>query len=252
MTAYHGGKYRHGKQIAEIINELYDKCRVDINGYIEPFCGMCGVYRHVVNMLPKSLKYIASDQHDSLILMWKALQNAWIPPKKDCSVKQFDRLKHSAPSAIKAYYGFGSSFSGIYFCGHRSKYNDDTFKENKSDELVDIAKDMKNVKFYKRCYSYYTINKFTNYIIYCDPPYSNTRNNLYYNDDTLTLLKFDSTQFWNWCRIMSKCNIVLITEYNAPKDFVPIYTFKNNSVYRSKQTTKLEKLYIHKSFSTNK
>lgn len=31
----------------------------------------------------------------------------------------------------------------------------------------------------------------------------------------------------------------------APKDFVPIYTFKNNSVYRSNQTTKLEKLYIH-------
>jgi DNA adenine methylase len=244
MTAYHGGKYRHGKQIADIINELYTRTS-GIKGYIEPFCGMCGVYRHVVNILPKSLKYIASDQHDSLVIMWKELQNGWKPPKKDCSIKQFDKLKYSTPSAIKAYYGFGSSFSGIYFCGHRSKYND-TFKD-KSDELIDIAKNMKNVKFYKRCYSDYTLNKFTNYIIYCDPPYSNTRNNLYYNDDTLTLLKFDSELFWDWCRRMSKHNIVLITEYDAPKDFVPIYTFKNNSVYRSKQNTKLEKLYIHKS-----
>lgn len=244
MTAYHGGKYRHGKKIAEIIFKIYENTDT-INGYIEPFCGMCGVYRHVVDLMPKSLKYIASDQHDSLILMWKALQNGWKPPKKDCSVRQFDKLKYSEPSALKAYYGFGSSFSGIYFCGHRSKYND--IYKDKSSELIDISNDMKNVKFYKRDYTYYTANKYKNYIIYCDPPYSNTRNNLYYNDNTLSLLKFDSNKFWDWCRTMSKNNIILITEYSAPKDFIPIYTFKNKSVYRNKQTQKMENLYIHKS-----
>jgi site-specific DNA-adenine methylase len=61
MTAYHGGKYRHGKEIADIIKIIYDKQPPDsIVGYIEPFCGMCGVYRHIVNLLPKNLKYIAS------------------------------------------------------------------------------------------------------------------------------------------------------------------------------------------------
>jgi site-specific DNA-adenine methylase len=74
MTSYHGGKYRHGEEIAIVIKDIYNKQPPDsIVGYIEPFCGMCGVYRHIVNLLPKNLKYIASDQHDSLILMWKAL-----------------------------------------------------------------------------------------------------------------------------------------------------------------------------------
>jgi site-specific DNA-adenine methylase len=80
MTSYHGGKYRHGEEIARVIKDVYDKqLPGSVIGYLEPFCGMCGVYRHVVNLLPKNLKYVASDQHDSLILMWKALQDNWIP-----------------------------------------------------------------------------------------------------------------------------------------------------------------------------
>lgn len=93
MTAYHGGKYKQGKILSEIIAKIAKDN--DNKGYIEPFCGMCGVYRHIVKLLPKSLKYIASDQHDSLILMWKALQDGWKPPKKDCTVAQFDKLKCS-------------------------------------------------------------------------------------------------------------------------------------------------------------
>jgi hypothetical protein len=46
---------------------------------------------------------------------------------------------------------------------------------------------------------------------------------------------------------MSKNNIILITEYSAPRDFIPIYQFDNPSVYRSKKTEKIEKLYIHNS-----
>ncbi len=75
MTVYHGGKSRHGKEIADVIKKIYDEQdKKTIRGYIEP-CGMCGVFQHIVSILPSNLKYIASDQHESLVLMWKALQN---------------------------------------------------------------------------------------------------------------------------------------------------------------------------------
>lgn len=243
MTAYHGGKFRHGKQIAEIINEIYNSVE-GIKGYIEPFCGMCGVYRHVVNLLPKTLKYIASDQHDSLILMWKALQDGWVPPKK-CSIAKFNKLKYSEPSPEKAYFGFGTSFGGIYFCGHRetNKYT----QTDNSERIVQISKDMKRVKFYKRDYQKYTPGKYNGYIIYCDPPYSNTDNNNYYDDVTFTRVSFNTEEFWEWCRELSKNNIVIISQYSAPKDFKVIYTFNSQRNVQKNKNTKLEHLYIHKS-----
>jgi hypothetical protein len=97
--------------------------------------------------------------------MWNALQHGWIPPTKDCSIKKFDKLKYMKPSPEKAYFGFGSSFSGIYFCGHRSKYEDKIEKYNTSQKLINISNDMHNVKFYNRDYTYYSPEKIQNYIL---------------------------------------------------------------------------------------
>jgi site-specific DNA-adenine methylase len=239
MTSYHGGKYRHGEEIALVIKDIYDKqLPGSIVGYIEPFCGMCGVYRHIINLLPKNLKYIASDQHDSLILMWKALQDGWIPPK-DCSIKKYEKLKYSKPSPEKGYFGFGASFGGIYFCGHKTKYNRNC---DYRDSISTIGKNMKHVKFTNSDYSKHSSLK--NFIIYCDPPYE--KQSIYYDDTSFTKLTFDSEKFWNWCRNMSKNNIVIISEYTAPSDFKSIYTFnsKRNSQFGD---TNLEHLFIHNS-----
>lgn len=244
MTSYHGGKCRHGNEIAQVIKDIYDKQLSDnIIGYIEPFCGMCGVYRHIVNLLPRKLKYIASDQHDSLILMWKALQNGWTPPKS-CSIAKFDKLKHSEPSPEKAYIGFGTSFGGIYYCGHVCKYNGQMY--DFSSKIKTYASDMKHVKFFKREYGYYTPEKCKKYIIYCDPPYQNTTN-FYRDDKTFQKLSFDNIKFWNWCRQMSKENIVIISEFSAPSDFISIYEFDSKRLSARNTDTKTEHLYIHKS-----
>ncbi len=246
MTAYHGGKFRHGKEIADIIKIIYDKQSPDsIVGYIEPFCGMCGVYRHIVNLLPRKLKYIASDQHDSLILMWKALQDGWTPPK-DCSIKKYGKLKQSEPSPEKAYIGFGASFGGIYYSGHKTKY--DTSICDNSLRIKTYASDMKHVKFLKRDYNHYTLEKYNKYIIYCDPPYEHTDSNHYYDDNkTRKLLSFDNKKFWAWCRNMSKNNIVIISEFSAPSDFISIYEFNSKRFAALNVDTKIEHLYIHKS-----
>jgi site-specific DNA-adenine methylase len=245
MTSYHGGKYRHGNEIARVIKDIYDKQAPNsIVGYIEPFCGMCGVYRHVVNLLPKKLKYIASDQHDSLILMWKALQEGWTPPKS-CDAIKFDKLKHSEPSPEKAYIGFGTSFGGIYYSGHKTKYN--TSICDNSSKIKIYASDMKHVKFFKRDFTYYKPDKYNKYIIYCDPPYEQTDNSHYYDDKTHKHLSFDNNKFWIWCRQMSKENIVIVSEFSAPLDFISVYEFDSKRFSALNVDTKTEHLYIHKS-----
>jgi hypothetical protein len=51
MTSYHGGKNRIGRDIAQVIyqvaSEVERQTGVRFKGYVEPFCGMLGVYRHI-------------------------------------------------------------------------------------------------------------------------------------------------------------------------------------------------------------
>lgn len=248
MTGYHGGKYRHGKCISDIINKLYDDHKIHIKGYVEPFSGMCGVYRHVIKSLPTSLKYIASDNHQSLILMWQALQQGWKPPKT-CSVAKYNKLKFNGgiPSAERGYIGFTCGFGGQFFCGnHRSTYGV-KFIDN-SENISQIAKTMSHVKFHNRDYTYYTPEKYKNYIFYCDPPYANKENSRYYNDD-IKLQTFDSEKFWEWCREMSKYNLVIVSEYTAPDDFISIYKFNSKRFGSVNPDTNTESLFMYNKYN---
>ena len=77
------------------------------------------------------------------------------------------------------------------------------------------------------------------YIIYCDPPYPNT----YYKH--YGKVNFDHDDFWNWCRKMSKDNIVFVSSYTAPKDFEEIFssTHKLTGVVASGSKKRVEKLF---------
>lgn len=76
-----------------------------------------------------------------------------------------------------------------------------------------------------------------NALIYCDPPYINTAG---YGVD------FDHSRFYDWCRAQKE--LVLISEYSMPDDFIPIWR-KNKSIGLCSGGEKKaeEKLFIHKS-----
>lgn len=76
-----------------------------------------------------------------------------------------------------------------------------------------------------------------NALIYCDPPYINTAG---YGVD------FDNSRFYDWCRAQKE--LVLISEYSMPDDFIPIWR-KNKSIWLCSGGAKKaeEKLFIHKS-----
>ena len=230
MTSYHGGKQRIGKHLAPVIyNEatyIQDEEGFKIKGYCEPFCGMLGVYQHIPEMFGGELKYKAGDQNKSLIMMWQATQKGWKPPTTK-SKKEYEDLRYNKKSsAIKGFIGHVATFRGIYFGHYYTGFTNSKVKYS-SKKVSDIGTKLKNVTFSSGLYTQFSNLK--NYIIYCDPPYENTAQRYY--DDEINMLKFDSDQFWNWCRKMSKNNIVFVSSYNAPKDFEKIWQHNQEKLY---------------------
>ena len=224
MTSYHGGKQKIGKDIAKAIcNSVsnyigspigdIDKKNFKIKGYCEPFCGMLGVYRHIYNKLPsKKLKYIAGDYNKSLILMWKKAQKGWKPHIK-CSEEKYNKLKkQKKPSAEKGFIGHQYSYGGQYFKGYRGKYGNKGTYKKAAENVSEIAKLLKKVKFKSGSYTQY--DKLKNFIIYCDSPYKDDKSS-YYFDEEHNRLSFDHLSFWKWCLKMSKNNIIFISEYKC-------------------------------------
>jgi len=251
MSCIHGGKQRIGLKIARNIHlmtmVLDAYLDYEIKGYCEPFCGMLGVYRHIPELFKNHqplLKYKAGDINPSIVLMWQKAQKGWIPPTT-ATEEEYDRLKHANDSALRGYIGHQYSFGCQFFNGYAPKYGKTKDSSKASQNVVDIAHKLKNVKFSSGPYTQYSGLK--GYIIYCDPPYEGTVSR-YYQGRSDKKLKFDVEEFWEWCRRMSEHNIVFVSSYQAPEDFTVIMqsTHKLTGIAPGKnEKTRVEKLYYY-------
>jgi len=235
MTAYHGGKQRIGKKLAEeIVDEalaIADDEDFQIKGYCEPFCGMLGVYQHIPELFEEGgltkLKYKAGDTNGSLIKMWEKMQKKWVPEYK-CSKKCFERLKNDGKvSAKKGFLGFIYSFRGIYFSSYTKRTTQRV--KNTIERMKNIAQKLEDVIFSSGKYDQFS--NLRGYVIYCDPPYQ--KQSEYYIDTgkERKRLTFDNDKFFEWCRRMSKHNIVFVSEFKAPKDFDQIWKYRDEKLY---------------------
>ncbi len=242
MTSYHGGKQRIGKALAEVIYDVATEVAEDddfvIKGYCEPFCGMLGVYQHIPDLFDDhKLKYKAGDTNESVIKMWNAAQKGWKPPTT-CDEVQYDRLKASkTPSAIKGFVGHQCSFGGIFFGGFIGRYGKSTSIVTSADKVRRIASEVDGVSFTHGSYTQFS--RLKGFIIYCDPPYAGTQ--CRYGD------RFDTDKFWNWCRKMSKDNLVFVSEYSKPPgDAVEVYRSKSRPTKAfGKKTSGAEKMFMY-------
>ncbi len=246
MTVYHGGKQRIGKEIAQVIHEISiemeEDGEMDIVGYCEPFVGMAGVYQHIPELFkdhkPK-LKYKAGDANKSVIMMWKAAQKGWVPPKT-CTKEKFERLRYNGKNtAEKGFIGHACSFGGQYFQGYVAKKTTQTNSNN----VKRIGKLLKSVVFTAGSYERYS--NLRGYIIYCDPPYSSFSQ---YYDDNRQRIKFDEKKFWKWCQNMAQNNFVFISEYKSPKGATVVWSKSrrvgHNTGNRSPRLTREKLLFI--------
>lgn len=226
---YLGGKQRLGKHLAPVVQSYAN----ETDGYLEPFCGSLGVMKHIT--LPNRT---AADYHPDLIQLWSEVQANTFECPESISEEQYLAAKQlPSPSAMKAFVGFGMSFGGRFFGAYSQKYIGDK-KEDFCKEMVHSIQRtrplIQNVQFRLSDYrDHVPVNK----LIYCDPPYAQTRYPIKYRRDVKHYDKFDSTVFWDVMREWSKHNVVLISETTAPPDFVEVWRApKTRSASHSKNT----------------
>lgn len=236
---YHGGKKRIGDKLATFIFEETQRRKYTPLGYCEPFCGMLGVYGHILplfNNVPSCLTFLASDLNKSLILMWQALQKNWIPPTKHLTPTRFFKMKQTnVSSALKGYYGHFYGYMGKYFVTY------DTAVTPKSailgsKRMVNMGKKITKISFSHGPYSIQSHLK--NYVLYLDSPY--IEYSQYYQEGAKPQPKLNFPEFWDWCRLMAKTNLVFISAYSAPADFKVVFEIKS----KTPSSYRMERLYM--------
>jgi DNA adenine methylase len=242
MTSYHGGKQRIGEKLAKTIVdeaiEISEEYDFVIKGYCEPFCGMMGVYKHIPALFEENdefIKYKAGDANNSVIMMWNAAKDGWVPPTK-VSERSYNKLKNSKDSALKGYVGHQYAFAGQYFEGYAPKYGKTADSSKASQNVRNIGEELFDVSIKNGNYTQYSNLK--NYVIYCDPPYADTKQRY--------IGTFESGQFWDWCRDMSEHNIIFVSSYKAPKDFQTIFSSQHKLTGNTsgKDKRRVEKLFV--------
>ena len=238
---YLGGKKRLGKEISEILALLAPPDTV--NGYCEPFCGALGVMCHMVDKGYKTCK--AYDACKDLIMLWKEVKTGTFKFPRSISERTWLKYKNDPnPSAMRAFIGFGCSFGGKWFSTYAQKYvKSEKYRSVISENTNAIEKMIPKIKKINTIsVKDYKLHNFKGYLIYCDPPYTKTTGYRAVNN-------FDTKEFWDIVRKLSKNNIVVVSEFSAPKDFKCIWEKKRkvrNTRGKEQMTTLTEKLFVYK------
>jgi DNA adenine methylase len=232
---YLGGKSKIRKEVSSFLR----LCNIDNRTYFEPFVGGAWILGEMGG------NRIASDGNDSLIAMYKSLQNGWIPPDyvSENLYKEV-KAKMELDSPLTAFVGFGCSFAGKWFGGYARNSSGNSYAKITKNSLLKQLPLIKNVEF---VYGLYNEHKPKNMLIYCDPPYEGTT-------EYGAMGKFNHEEFWDTIRNWIKNNnIVVISEYNAPEDFVCVKSIESRMGLTtvedeiSTRGIRIEKLFMHNS-----
>ena len=243
---YMGSKSRITKYIVPIIQKCIDDNNLSV--YIEPFAG--GM--NVIDKINAPFRF-GSDKNKYLIALFQYLQNGGeLLPEVSRELYSEVRANYKNGTYEDWYVGnigFLASYNGRWFDGgyarpgyEKTKYGQryrDYYREAKDNILAQMPK-LRNVTLDVQDYK--NISPINCSMIYCDPPYSNSKQ--YENS-----IGFDYTEFWNIMREWSADNFVLISELNAPDDFICIW---DKDVQRSMKSTDNTMRAVEKLFTYNK
>lgn len=262
--SYQGSKSRFMKVLKPLIENNLDEGMT----YIEPFGGGMNSFTPI-----NASKKIANDVNEYNIALWLLLKekgfngvetewSEYLNILSNCEDKpngsnylqarelysdmKKDCLSNGGkyPKALLGFVAYACSFGGGWwngFIGYNEKKGENYVKEaiRSLKKHIETAVNIENSDFIHG--NYESIEIPDNSFVYCDPPYANTKK--YAND-------FDNERFWDWCRelIETKENIkLLISEYNAPDDFVCIWSKGAQDRMGNNIMSKNEKLFIHNS-----
>ena len=240
---YMGSKSKYAQYIAPILQKAINDRGVSL--YIEPFVGGANMIDKI-----KCERRIGYDRSDTLIALLCQARDDFSKVLPEGSRELWDKGKGYAKDGIMpedmtlADIGaieFFASFSSRGFPGGyaNNTAGHDYFHERRNN-LKKQAPALNGIEFYQS--NYYDLPMPKDAVIYCDPPYANTKHYGYASQE-----KMDYVRFWNWVRELSKENYVFVSEQVAPDDFDMIWEMgvrRTNDVNNKVRAT--EKLFRYK------
>lgn len=229
---YMGSKARIAKHILPIM--LAECEKHGLTTWVEPFVGGGGI----IDKVPESFGRIGYDLNGHTIQAMIDIRDNAEKLPETVAEEEYKSYKGLPPQSITSWVRFVCSFGGKFDNGYaREKGSDDTTfcGYGKRNALKQSPK-IQNIEFI--CDSYENLS-FENCLVYADPPYQGTTG---YKTGA-----FDHDKFFEWCREQAKRNIVFVSEYNAPDDFIEVWRGEiktNFSSTRKKAThNAVEKLF---------
>lgn len=229
-----GSKKAISKELWELIVSKRQEGQVE---FYEPFCGSVSLVPHMKKEDGFKQVYL-SDLNESLILFLRALQSGkFLVPQKHYTREDYDRFKKQEHASVEKFYvGNYYSYMGTYFHAYLKP------KQKGAPGSNDIAR-MK--KMFAKCpvpvhishNSYFRYGAKRNCVFYLDPPYSKQSQRYGFS-------VFDTDEFWEFARKLSKHNTVLISELTAPPDFEVVWE-KDVRIFNG--DTRKEKVFMLKS-----
>lgn len=243
---YIGSKKRIANNIVQYINSI-SICE-NIHNFYEPFCGGCAVSFELLNTNNIIKNIYCNDINDCLIELFKYIQHNDLE-YRHYTKDEYDDIKYNWKINGNKYSKWEMGYVALLF-SYRAKWFDsyvnEYYNKDKNETINDsynsykvLMNDVNNIrKINYTNKNYWELDIKEHSIIYCDAPYINTtqykgaRNN------------FDFDKYYSWLRKISKTNLVLVSEYSMPEDFIEIDSWKLHNFINT--GTAIEKLYIVK------
>lgn len=245
---YSGSKKRFAKYLLPIITEHLTKDTY----FIDAFMGGA----NILSEISQTEKKIGIEINKYVHSLWVELRTHGMERiPKEVSEEMYYDVKQSYinqdnryPYYIIGYVGTCCSYGGAWFNGY-ARFNPNKNEDHIKEAYNGLKKQVENFKHFKETYFYNNTYEIINTIkfpkgtvIYCDPPYANTKK---YESD------FDHVYFWDWVRHMSQNGFyVYVSEYEAPDDFKCIWQMNKKDGMSAtkkgqKQQNKIEKLFVY-------
>lgn len=231
---YMGSKNRIAKYILPIM--LKEAEKNGITRWVEPFVGG----GNMIDKVPSSFTREGYDLNGHAIhALIDIRDNLEILPDS-VSESEYLSVKGSPPGEITSIIRFGCSFGGKFEGGFARGISNSGAPRN---YWMETIRNTKRQSPYLQgvdliCADFLGLS-FQNSLIYCDPPYQGTTS---YKTGS-----FPHEEFFAWCREQAKKNIVFVSEYTAPDDFIEVWRgeVKTNFASSRKGATHnaIEKLY---------
>ena len=158
--------------------------------------------------LSKKGPVLSSDACLPLISLYKAVQEGWDPPTEVSKETYMAAKLLPDTDPMKAFCGFGCSFGGKWFGGYAKGFNGPLTYPQLAARNVTRNVLVPNISFDEIDFCLQPC-KYTQAIIYCDPPYKNTTN---YS----AIGKFNYDLFTNKVLEWSKFTNIFVSEYSFP------------------------------------